>query len=70
MVILKKTTTLSVLDPETICCHTRWKSTLVGSCFTHPAESLYAPVEYEALAVTDALDEVRYFVRGSENFRC
>ena len=38
--------------------------TLVGSRFTHAAESRYAPVEGEALAVADALGKVRYFVLG------
>ena len=49
-------------DP--FCCNTGWKITLVGSRFTHPAESRYAPVEGEALAVADALDKARYFVLG------
>lgn len=39
------------------CCKTGWKITLVGSRFTHPAESRYAPIEGEALAVADALDK-------------
>ena len=39
------------------CCPTGWKVTLVGSRFTHSAESRYAPVEGEALAVADALDK-------------
>ena len=39
------------------CCPTGWKIALVGSRFTHPAESRYAPVEGEALAVADALDK-------------
>lgn len=38
--------------------------TLVGSRFTHPAESRYAPVEGEALAVAEALDRARHFVLG------
>ena len=38
--------------------------TLVGSRFTHAAESRYAPVEGEALAVADALDKARYLVLG------
>ena len=33
-----------------------WKTTLVGSRFTHPAESRYAPIEGEALVVANALD--------------
>ena len=39
---------------------------MVGSRFTHPAESRYAPIEGEALAVADALDKARYFVLGCE----
>ena len=46
------------------CCHDSWKITLVGSCFTHPAESRYAPIEGEALAVTYGLDSARFFVLG------
>ena len=46
------------------CCPTGWKIALVGSRFTHPAESLFAPVEGEALAVADALDKARFFVQG------
>ena len=49
---------------EPFCCHDGWKVTLVGSRFTHPAESRYAAVEGEALAVADALDKARYFVLG------
>ena len=41
--------------------------TLVGSRFTHAAESRYAPIEGEALAVADALDKARYFVLGCED---
>ena len=43
------------------------ETTLVGSRFTHPAESRYAPIEGEALAVADALDKARHFVLGCEN---
>ena len=46
------------------CCHDGWQVTLVGSRFTHAAESRYAPIEGEALAVADALDKARYFVLG------
>ena len=49
---------------EIFCCQEGWKVTLVGSRFTHPAESRYAPIEGEALAVADALDKVRHFVLG------
>lgn len=40
---------------------------MVGSRFTHPAESRYAPIEGEALAVADALDKARHFVLGCSN---
>ena len=46
------------------CCPTGWKVTLVGSGFTHPAESRYAPIEGEALAIADSLDKARFFVLG------
>ena len=46
------------------CCRTVWKITLVGSLFTHAAESRYAPIEGEALAVVDALDKACFFVLG------
>ncbi len=49
---------------DLFCCQDGWRVTLVGSRFTHPAESRYAPVEGEALAVADALDKARHFVLG------
>ena len=49
------------------CCHSGWKISLVGSRFTNPAESRYAPVEGEALAVVYALDKARYFVLGCKD---
>jgi hypothetical protein len=49
------------------CCASGWKTTLVGSRFTHPAESRYAPIEGEALAVADALNKSRFFVLGCNN---
>lgn len=48
------------------CCRDGWKITLVGSRFTSPTESRYAPVEGEALAVADALEKARYFVLGCD----
>ena len=36
----------------------------MGSRFTHGAESRYAPIEGEALAVVDALDKARHFTLG------
>ena len=38
-----------------------------SSWLTHPAESRYAPVEGEALAVADALDKARHFVLGCKS---
>jgi hypothetical protein len=49
------------------CCKSGWKITLVGSRFTSGAESRYAPVEGEALAVVDALEKARHFVLGCPN---
>ena len=49
---------------DLFCCREGWRITLVGSRFTHPAESRYAPIEGEALAVADALDKARHFVLG------
>lgn len=47
-----------------LCCRSGWKITLVGSRFTTGAESRYAPIEGEALAVVDALKKARHFVLG------
>ena len=52
---------------DLFCCKQGWKITLVGSRFTHAAESRYAPIEGEALAVADALDKSRHFVLGCKN---
>ena len=49
---------------DLFCCRTGWKITLMGSRFTHPAESCYASIEGEALAVAVALDKARHFVLG------
>ena len=54
-------------NDEPFCCNSGWKITLVGSRFTHAAETRYAPVEGEALAVADSLDKARYFVLGCED---
>ena len=40
---------------------------MVGSRFTTPAESRYAPVEGEALAVAYALHQTRYYILGCPN---
>ncbi len=46
------------------CCKDGWKLILAGSHFTSDAESRYAPIEGEALAVTCALDRCRMFLLG------
>ena len=43
------------------CCQDGWKLCLLGSRFTNPAESRYAPIEGEALAVAYALHQTRYY---------
>ena len=48
-------------------CNDGWKLCLVGSRFTHPAESRYAPIEGEALAVVYALHQTRYYVLGCKD---
>jgi len=49
------------------CCNGGWKITLAGSRFLKPAETRYAPVEGEALAITWALEQTRYFTQGCDN---
>ena len=51
--------------PTTSCCKQGCKITLVGSRFTHDAESRYAPIKGEALAM--ALDKAQHFVLGCKN---
>ena len=46
------------------CCKTGWKLCLVGSRFCSDAESRYAPIEGEALAVCWFLEKARHFVMG------
>ena len=46
------------------CCKTESKINLAGSRFTLNAESTYAPIDVEALAVVDVLQKVHYFVLG------
>ena len=49
------------------CCKDGWQLCLVGSRFTTPAESRYAPIEGEALAVVYALQQTRYYILGCPN---
>ena len=48
------------------CCKGGWKVCMVGSRFTNQAESNYAPIEGECLAVTYALDKTKYYTLGLE----
>ncbi|KAK3797543.1 hypothetical protein RRG08_054573 [Elysia crispata] len=65
--IVATTKALHMCIKQTILSRTGWKVTLVGSHFTSPAESRYAPIEGEALAVVDALNKARHFVLGCPN---
>ena len=47
-----------------VCCRGGWKLCLVGSRFTHAAETRYAPIEGELLAVVYALHQTRYYIQG------
>ena len=49
---------------ELFCCKEGWRITLVGSRFTHAAESRYAAIEGEALVVAEALQRCRHFILG------
>ena len=49
----------------TTCGDGHWHLILVGSRFTTPAESRYAPIEGEALAAVYGLNQCKYFVMGS-----
>ena len=46
------------------CCNNGWRITLAGSRFLKPAESRYAPVEGEALAIAWSLEQTKYFTQG------
>ena len=50
------------------CCANGWKLALCQSQFLTPAESKYAPIEGEALAVAWALEKARLFLLGSPMF--
>ena len=53
----------SKIDPY--CCSGGWKVVLAGSRFTKGAESRYAPVEGEALAVVWSLEAARHYTLGN-----
>ena len=60
--LLQKHCACATVKP--LCCKTGWKVVLIGSRFTSSAESRYAPIEGEALAVVDALQKARHFTLG------
>ena len=47
-----------------LCGHGHWKIVYAGSRFTRPAESRYAPIEGESLALLFALESCKMFVMG------
>ena len=49
------------------CCEDGWKVTLCGSRFMKKAESRYAPIEGEALAVAWALEQTKFFTLGCDD---
>ena len=50
-----------------ICCTGGWELTFCNSRYTTPAESRYAPIEGECLAVAWGLKKARYFVAGCKD---
>lgn len=49
------------------CCSDGWRITLAGSRFLKPAETRYAPIEGEALAIAWSLEQTKYFTQGCNN---
>ena len=49
------------------CCEHGWRITLAGSRFLKPAETRYAPVEGEALAIAWSLEHTKHFTQGNDN---
>ena len=54
--------------PTLFCCNTGWKLIFCGSRHLSEAETNYAPVEGEALAVTWALKKAKAYLIGEPNF--
>ena len=50
-----------------LCCPEWWKLVYAGSRFTSKCESWYSPTEWEAVAVSWALNNPRLFVLGCTN---
>ena len=61
-VLLQKHCECTLESP--VCCSDGWKLIFAGSRFTKPAESGYAPIEGEALALAWALEHSRMFTMG------
>ena len=49
------------------CCQHGWRITLAGSRYLKPAETRYAAVEGEALAIAWSLEQTRFFTQGYDN---
>ena len=49
------------------CCGSGWVVTLAGSRFLKTAETRYAPIEGEALAIAWALEDTKYFTLGCDD---
>ena len=49
------------------CCPNGWRITLAGSRFLSGAETRYAAVEGEALAIAWGLEQTRYFTQGCQD---
>ena len=60
--LLQKHCQCSTIQPG--CCTEGWKVTLAGSRFLSKAESRYAAIEGEALAIAWGLEQTRYFTQG------
>ena len=61
-ILQQKNCKCEVVSP--LCCETGWDLVLAGGRFTNDAESRYAPVEGEALAIAAALENSRYYTLG------
>ena len=49
------------------CCENGWKIILAGSRFLNLAETRYAPIEGEAVAIVWSLEQTKYFTCGCNN---
>ena len=63
--LLQKHCQCSSLVPD--CCTDGWRITLAGSRFLSSAESRYAAIEGEALAVAWSLEQTRFFTHGCDD---